>query len=129
MTMKDAAGGLCPEAKKKKKKKRIDYVETWFENNDSNHGWYTCAKCGKKIRKADADIDHIIPQKYGGSDKLFNLQCLCKHCNRSKQASMKETVPDLVKTNKQRAVKSVKKKIESAVTHVKSKITPTKKKK
>ena len=121
---------MCPEAKKKKGIDDVEsYRETWFENNESNHGWYTCAKCGKKIRKADADIDHIIPQKYGGSDKLFNLQCLCKHCNRSKQASMKETVPDLVKTNKQRAVKSVKKKIESAVTHVKSKITPTKKKK
>ena len=88
------------------------YRETWFENNESNHGWYTCAKCGKKIRKADVDIDHIVPQKYGGSDSLWNLQCLCKHCNRSKQASMKETVPDLAKTNRQRAVKAVKKNLQ-----------------
>lgn len=87
----------------------MSYRDEWFANNESDHGWYTCAKCGKKIRKADADIDHIVPQKYGGSDKLFNLQCLCKHCNRSKQASMKETVPDLLKTNHQRAVKAVKK--------------------
>ena len=87
----------------------MSYRDDWFANNESDHGWYTCAKCGKKIRKADADIDHIVPQKYGGSDKLFNLQCLCKHCNRSKQASMKETVPDLLKTNHQRAVKAVKK--------------------
>ena len=67
---------------------------------------------GKKIRKADADIDHIVPQKYGGSDKLFNLQCLCKHCNRSKQASLKDTVPDLARTNHQRAVKAVKKNLK-----------------
>jgi len=76
----------------------------------------------KKIRKADADIDHIIPQKYGGSDKLFNLQCLCKHCNRSKQASMKDTVPDLARTNSQRAVKHVKNRLQSAVKNVKKKI-------
>lgn len=96
----------------------MSYRDEWFKHNESNHGWYTCAKCGKKIRKADADIDHIIPQKYGGSDKLFNLQCLCKHCNRSKQASMKDTVPDLAKTNSQRAVKAVKKRVEKAKTNV-----------
>ncbi|MBR3498339.1 MAG: HNH endonuclease [Selenomonadaceae bacterium] len=87
----------------------VGYREDWFASNDSNHGWYTCARCGKKIRKADVDIDHIVPQKYGGSDKLFNLQCLCKHCNRSKQASLKDTLPDLAKMNKQRAVRAVKK--------------------
>lgn len=92
----------------------MNYRENWFKNNESNHGWYTCAKCGKKIRKADADIDHIIPQKYGGSDSLYNLQCLCKHCNRSKQASVKDTVPDLAKTNHQRAVKAVKKSVANA---------------
>lgn len=86
----------------------MSYRDDWFKDNPSDHGWYTCARCGKKIRKADVDIDHIVPQKYGGSDRLFNLQCLCKHCNRSKQASMKDTVPDLAKTNKNRVVKSVK---------------------
>ena len=89
----------------------VGYREDWFRSNPSDHGWYTCARCGKKIRKADVDIDHIIPQKYGGSDRLFNLQCLCKHCNRSKQADMKDTVPDLMKTNGKRAVKGVKNKL------------------
>ena len=107
----------------------MSYRDEWFKHNESNHGWYTCAKCGKKIRKADADIDHIVPQKYGGSDKLFNLQCLCKHCNRSKQASMKETVPDLLKTNKQRAVKAVKKNLQSVKESVVEKIRGDKKKK
>ena len=86
---------------------RVSYREEWFKHNKSDHGWYTCARCGKKIRKQDADIDHIVPQKYGGSDRLFNLQCLCKHCNRSKQASMRDTVPDLLKTNSKRAVKGL----------------------
>lgn len=96
----------------------MSYRENWFKHNESNHGWYTCAKCGKKIRKAEVDIDHIIPQKYGGSDSLYNLQCLCKHCNRSKQASMKETLPDLAKTNHQRAVKAVRKSVANAKANV-----------
>ncbi len=61
------------------------YREDWFNNNESNHGWYTCVRCGKKLRKGDVDIDHIIPQNKGGRHDLNNLQCMCKHCNRSKQ--------------------------------------------
>lgn len=89
-----------------------NYRDKWFANNESNHGWYTCAKCKKKFRKADIDIDHIIPQKHGGTDDLWNLQCLCKHCNRSKQASVKNTVPDLAKTNGNRMIKAVKKNLK-----------------
>ena len=92
----------------------MGYRENWFAENKSDHGWYTCAQCGKKIRKADVDIDHIVPQKYGGWDSLSNLQCLCKHCNRSKQASLKDIAPDLAKTNARRAVKAVKKSVASA---------------
>ena len=73
------------------------YRDTWFDNNDSNYGWYTCVFCGRKFRKGDIDIDHIIPQNRGGSDSEWNLQCACKHCNRSKQDSMDRTVPDLVR--------------------------------
>lgn len=84
-----------------------NYRQAWFDDNKSNHGWYTCAKCGKKLRKGDADIDHILPQKYGGSNNLRNLQCLCKHCNRSKQADLRDTIPDLVRNNVGRAKKKI----------------------
>ena len=99
----------------------MGYREDWFAENKSDHGWYTCAKCGKKIRKADVDIDHIIPQKYKGWDHPSNLQCLCKHCNRSKQArvGIKETTVDLAKTNGKRIVKSVKFAAKLVVTTVK----------
>ena len=74
----------------------MGYREDYFEHNKSNHGWYTCVRCGGKFRKSDIDIDHIIPQKYGGSDHLNNLQCMCKHCNRSKQDDVGfDTVKDL----------------------------------
>ncbi len=114
----------------------MGYREEWFADNPSDHGWYTCANCGKKIRKADVDIDHIVPQKYRGSDSSWNLQCLCKHCNRSKQASVKETLPDLVTTNGGRWVKGVKrglkstgKKIVASVKTVVKKAVKSKKKK
>ena len=97
------------------------YRKTWLADNPSNHGWYTCARCGKKFRKADMDVDHIIPQKHGGPDALFNLQGLCKHCNRSKQADVKDTVPDLIRTNAGRAVRHVKNKLASIVTKKTSK--------
>lgn len=84
-----------------------NYRQAWFDENKSNHGWYTCAKCGKKLRKGDADIDHILPQKYGGSDGLHNLQCLCKHCNRSKQADLRDTIPDFLRNNVGRAKKKI----------------------
>lgn len=74
----------------------MGYRDDWFENNDSNYGWDTCVRCGRSFRKGDIDIDHIIPQKYGGSDNLNNLQCMCKHCNRSKQDDLDfYTVKDL----------------------------------
>ena len=100
----------------------MGYREDWFAENKSDHGWYTCAKCGKKIRKADVDIDHIIPQKYKKIDHVGNLQCLCKHCNRSKQAKTDDTLSDLYKTNKQRVKKSVKFAATLVVTTVKEKV-------
>ena len=71
-----------------------NYRDTYFDNNTRNHGWYTCVHCGRKYRKGDMDIDHIIPQKYGGSDSEWNLQCLCVHCNRSKQADTRDCFSD-----------------------------------
>ena len=46
----------------------MGYRDIYFDRNKSNHGWYTCVRCGKKLRKSDVDIDHIIPQSRGGSD-------------------------------------------------------------
>ena len=64
-------------------------------------------KCGRKFRKGDMDIDHIIPQKFGGQDSEWNLQCICKHCNRSKQASMRDTPSDLFASSKRIAKREI----------------------
>jgi len=85
----------------------MGYRDNYFNNTKSNYGWYTCVRCGRKLRKGDADIDHILPQKYGGGDGLDNLQCMCKHCNRSKGASVRDTVSDYASHNMNRAKDSI----------------------
>lgn len=86
------------------------YRDTYFSNNESNHGWYTCVRCGKKLRKCDVDIDHIIPQSWGGSDNINNLQCMCKHCNRSKQDTVDlDTVSDYARNIAKNTSKNIEK--------------------
>lgn len=57
--------------------------------------WYRCAHCGKwcgrpgsdnvNIKESDRmEVDHIRAWSQGGSDELYNLQPLCRPCNRSK---------------------------------------------
>lgn len=64
-------------------------------------GWYTCTRCGKKLRWKDVDVDHIQPKSKGGSNDAYNLQVMCKHCNRSKGASTEDTKNDLKRRSKQ----------------------------
>lgn len=57
--------------------------------------WYRCAHCGKWCGRPGnehaniqdyekMEVDHIRSWSHGGSDELYNLQPLCKPCNRSK---------------------------------------------
>ena len=88
----------------------MGYRDKYFERNDvyqNNNGWYYCVKCGRSFRKGDMDIDHILPQKYGGNDSEVNLQCICKHCNRSKQASLRDTPKDLLASSKRIARREI----------------------
>ncbi|MCX4131417.1 HNH endonuclease [Megamonas funiformis] len=85
----------------------MGYRDDYFKENKSNHGWYTCRKCGRKVRKSDLDVDHIVPQSYGGGDGLDNLQGLCAHCNRSKRDSLRDTPSDYVSHNADRAKKKL----------------------
>lgn len=60
--------------------------------------WYKCAHCGRWCGRAGGEraciqdyekmeVDHIRPWSQGGSDSLYNLQPLCKPCNRTKSAN------------------------------------------
>lgn len=78
-----------------------NYRSRGLENAQSNNGWYKCVKCGKNYRKGDMDIDHIIPKSLGGDNSRMNLQCICKHCNRSKGANTSDTDIDLTRRKKE----------------------------
>ncbi|MCI5690876.1 MAG: HNH endonuclease [Clostridiales bacterium] len=54
----------------------------FFGRNSGNSGWCTCVRCGRKFRKGDVEIDHILPRN-SGDDRDQNLQCLCANCSRS----------------------------------------------
>lgn len=49
-----------------------------LDTNISNYGWYTCAHCGRKLRKGDVDIDHILPRSKGELmiREIYNV-CAC----------------------------------------------------
>lgn len=46
-----------------------------------------CAQCGKTPLEDQIklDVDHKIPQKWGGTNDIDNLQPLCKECNNGKR--------------------------------------------
>ena len=65
-----------------------DYREIYFEHNPGITHY--CKRCGKVLRKGDSDltIDHIVPQKWGGTNAITNLQPLCRKCNSWKHAKI-----------------------------------------
>ncbi len=47
-----------------------------------------CAQCGKTPLEdgVKLEVDHKVPQSWGGTDSIENLQPLCTQCNHDKQA-------------------------------------------
>jgi ATP adenylyltransferase len=43
-----------------------------------------CELCGVSARSTQIDVDHIIPRSKGGSNRIENLQALCRTCNAQK---------------------------------------------
>lgn len=74
----------------------MGYRENFFNHTPSMTGRYRCVKCGRWFTKDQIDVDHRIPKRQGGTDDIWNLQAMCRHCNRSK--GKKTTGTDVAKT-------------------------------
>ena len=46
---------------------------------------YQCAYCGSE---ENLTLDHITPRSKGGSDRVTNVLCACRECNKSKGRQM-----------------------------------------
>ena len=67
-----------------------DYRKIYFSRHPENEQY--CACCRKRIVRGSSDftIDHIIPQKYGGTNPITNLQPMCRSCNSSKREKINQ---------------------------------------
>lgn len=45
---------------------------------------YKCRYCAWVGSSTDFEVDHMVPQSRGGSDRPVNLQIICSGCNREK---------------------------------------------
>jgi len=45
---------------------------------------FRCRECGATNKETQLEVDHIKPVSKGGTNNSYNLQTLCKKCNRSK---------------------------------------------
>jgi 5-methylcytosine-specific restriction endonuclease McrA len=43
-----------------------------------------CGYCGDKLSIAKFTVDHVVPRRHGGSNRLKNLRTCCTYCNKIK---------------------------------------------
>lgn len=54
---------------------------------------HACRYCGATAPGVKLNVDHVIPQALGGSDKPTNLVTSCAECNGGKTSSMPNAMP------------------------------------
>lgn len=55
-----------------------------------------CAICGSQMSLTMASLDHIVPRKHRGTNKMSNLRLAHKTCNNERGASMADLFVDLI---------------------------------
>ncbi len=98
---------LCRNCDNQVNEGRRNYCsEKCMEEFNRNNSWYfvrkdvlrrdgyRCSICKKRYRKADLDIDHIIPiQKMKDFFNKDNLRALCRSCHKAKTKLDREFWP------------------------------------
>jgi len=72
-----------------------------------NKGDGCCAYCGDVMDSVTRTIDHVVPQKRGGSDGAENLLPCCKSCNTQKSDKLIEEFRVWVMTNRRKVREGV----------------------
>lgn len=74
----------------KDKRNSYPYKAKYFKHNKGVfHEIYFCAQCGRKLKRTQVEVDHIIPiSKWYGPNRLFNCVATCLPCNRRKSAKV-----------------------------------------
>src|SRR4051812_40636672 len=54
---------------------------------------HACRYCGATAPDVKLNVDHVIPQSLGGSDKPDNLVPPCADCNAGKTSSLPNAMP------------------------------------
>ena len=70
--------------KKAKLNRRSRYIPAATRVDVLRRDNHRCVYCGVSAKKAELEIDHIIPFSKGGSNAISNLQTLCSDCNKGK---------------------------------------------
>jgi len=58
-----------------------------------------CVYCHRGFtmyKDRELTIDHVIPRKYGGSNRLHNLVLSCENCNKNKDSKGGTNLQDLI---------------------------------
>ncbi len=65
------------------------YRDIYFNRHPER--FHTCKACGRRLDREvprEVTIDHIVPQKCGGTNAITNLQVLCQSCNSRKKDTL-----------------------------------------
>jgi 5-methylcytosine-specific restriction endonuclease McrA len=63
----------------------VDQIKALWDSQDGR-----CGLTGRPLTPANAELDHIIPRKRGGSSELDNLRWVCVEANRAKRDLLDE---------------------------------------
>lgn len=76
-------GEAAPEPVKTERRRRIPVRKRFLVLKRDRYQCRLCRRPGGEL-----EVDHIVPLNQGGSDRLDNLQTLCRECNRGKGDSL-----------------------------------------